>query len=57
MGLLLVFVEDLGGQVLHGPTSLWWLKELKQYLEDVNDDLRGAGFCWCRLARTTIAVP
>ena len=42
-GLVQIFPEEFGGQILHAPTSLWALQKF-QLLEGVNKAQRGAGF-------------
>ena len=55
IGLNIVFPEDLGGHCVHGPSSIWVLRELR-FLEGVRDARRAAAFL-CQFTRSEYKRP
>ena len=47
IGLNIIFPEDLGGHISHGPSSSWALREFQ--LQEVTRDARRAAGCLCHL--------
>ena len=50
IGLNIIFPEDLGGHCLHGPSSIWVLREFR-FLEGIRDARRAAAYM-CQFTRS-----
>ena len=50
IGLNIIFPEDLGGHCVHGPSSIWVLREFR-FLEGVRDARRAAAYM-CQFTRS-----
>ena len=55
IGLNLIFPEDLGGHCLHGPSSIWVLREFR-FLEGTRDARRAAAYM-CQFTRANYKRP
>ena len=55
IGFTLIFPEDLGGHISHGPSSLWVLREF-QLLDGTRDVRRAAGYL-CQFTRADYKRP
>ena len=55
IGLNIIFPEDLGGHCVHGPSSIWVLREFR-FLEGVRDARRAAAYM-CQFTRSEYKRP
>ena len=55
IGLNIIFPEDLGGHCIHGPSSMWVLRELL-FLEGIRDARRAAAYM-CQFTRSEYKRP
>ena len=55
IGLNIIFPEDLGGHCVHGPSSMWVLREFR-FLEGVRDARRAAAYL-CQFTRSEYKRP
>ena len=55
IGLNIIFPEDLGGHFLHGPSSMWVLREFR-FFEGVRDARRAAAYM-CQFTRSEYKRP
>ena len=55
IGLYIIFPEDLGGHCVHGPSSIWVLREFR-FLEGVRDVRRAAAYM-CQFTRSEYKRP
>ena len=55
IGLNIIFPEDLGGHCLHGPSSMWVLREFR-FLEGIRDARRAAAYM-CQFTRSEYKRP
>ena len=55
IGLNIIFPEDLGGHCIHGPSSMWVLREFR-FLEGVRDARRAAAYM-CQFTRSEYKRP
>ena len=55
IGLNIIFPEDLGGHCVHGPSSMWVLREFR-FLEGVRDARRAAAYM-CQFTRSEYKRP
>ena len=55
IGLNIIFPKDLGGHCLHGPSSMWVLREFP-FLEGIRDARRAAAYM-CQLTRSEYKRP
>ena len=55
IGLNIIFPEDLGGHCLHGPSSIWVLREFR-FLEGIRDARRAAAYM-CQFTRSEYKRP
>ena len=55
IGLNIIFPEDLGGHCIHGPSSMWVLREFR-FLEGIRDARRAAS-CMCQFTRSEYKRP
>ena len=55
VGLNIIFPEDLGGHCVHGPSSIWVLREFR-FLEGVRDARRAAAYM-CQFTRSEYKRP
>ena len=55
IGLNIIFPEDLGGHCVHGPSSMWVLREFR-FLEGIRDARRAAAYM-CQFTRSEYKRP
>ena len=55
IGFNIIFTEDLGGHCLHGPSSIWVLREFR-FLEGMRDARRAAAYV-CQFTRSEYKRP
>ena len=55
IGLNIIFPEDLGGHCLHGPSSIWVLRDFR-FLEGIRDARRAAAYM-CQFTRSEYKRP